>query len=129
MLVAKTALFGVQLVGRDPQIEHNAIYLPDSQFRQHFRQLAKWTVHQMHPRCLIDIPQPLSRRRNRRWVPVQTHQAPLSTQLLQYQRGVPAAPHGAIHTDPAGLGRQKTQDLIRHDRLMAKRHFYHQPLG
>ena len=114
----------VQLGGRYPQVQQNAVNSRNLQFLQNLGHAAEIGVDQGHP-----VPkglQPLSRRRQSHRVPVNADQSS-GGQLFRNMIGVARTAQGAVHINSVRPDIQSLNALVQEDGYMMK--FAHSPIA
>ena len=102
---------GVELIGRDAQVEEHAIDAVDAQLLEHPVDLAEVAVAQHHP--VTEGSQGLRRGLQRVLVPIQSDQDAVGSSGLEDQSGMAAAAQSAVDKDLSRLRLQALQNFGR----------------
>ena len=98
MHIGKAPFRGIQLVGRNPQIEQDPVHLGDPQLVQDPVQVPEVVVDNLH--LAPGVLQPLRSRGNGVLILVNADQQPFRVQQFRDPVRMAPTPQGAVHIDP-----------------------------
>src|SRR6266567_4480733 len=122
LLKTESPLPAIQLVGRNPQVEQEAVDPGDAELREKLAELGEIPVKEPRPRPKRS--EPVAGRSQRRLVPVEADQDAVGGRGLQDQGRMAGAAKGPVQVNPARLWGEKAEDLRRQDRHMSKLRHY-----